>query len=472
MRPFLLIISIALLFIPGFIWAFEPTEKDIIEKLESPYLPDNNIDLAESALVFSKTAYPKIDIKAYLAQIDGLAAEISTRLKAKETKEPAQIILEINNFLHEKKIKAESVLTGIPTFLSESERDKFMLSKVLDTMSGNCLGLTTLYWSIAERLDLPLSAVIIPQHVFLRHYQGKEYRNIEATSFGAEIKDEEYVKQTKKLIGHQIPDYSTPDIISFHILNKKQFAGLILYNRGVDYFNRNDNRSALLDFTASLRLYDSFHEAYKSRGGTYLKESRFKEGRDDLIKAARFEEDCPSTYFNLGVAYFHLNNFDESVRFFNKAIQLVPQYLDAYHQRGLAYTQKKQYSLALEDLSFVIKASPSAKSYYDRGLVYMNNKKYAEAIADFSQALIRDIAMADAYNNRGIAYGSREQYAEAQNDFEQAVWLKPENPVYLKNLGITYYKIKNHPKAAETLEKYLALNPDDGEIANLLKQIK
>ncbi|MEK7309746.1 MAG: tetratricopeptide repeat protein [Planctomycetota bacterium] len=472
MKPLLYIISIILLFSPVYLFAFEPTEEDVIERLESSYLPDNNINLAESAFVFSKTIYPKVNVKAYMERVDAIADEIRNRLKSKGANEPAQIIDEINRFLKEKKIKAESVLTGIPSFLSESERDKFMLSKVLDTMSGNCLGLTTLYWSIAERLDLSLAAVIIPQHVFLRHYEGKEYRNIEATAFGAEIADEEYVKQTKKLIGNKIPDYSTPDIISFHVLTKKQFVGLILYNRGVDYFNRNNTRMAIQDFTSCLKLYDSFHEAYKSRGGTYLKESRFNEALDDLIKAARFEEDCPGTYFNLGAAYFNLKDFDEALRFFDQAIQLVPQYLDAYHHRGLVYSQKKQYDDALEDLSFVIKSSATAKLYYDRGLVYVNLNKYNEAIVDLSKALSLDNKMADAYNNRGIAYGNQERYSEAMRDFEQAVALKPDNAVYCKNLGITYYKIKDYSKAVETLEKYLLLNPDDEEIIKLVKQIK
>ena len=452
--------------------AFEPTEKDIVERLESAYLPDNNINLAESALVFSKTIYPKTDVKTYLERVDEIANEIGSRLKSKGSNEPAQIIDEINKFLREKKIKAESVLTGIPSFLSESERDKFMLSKVLDNMSGNCLGLTTLYWSIAERLDLPLAAVIIPQHVFLRHYQGKEYRNIEATSYGAEIPDEEYVKQTRKLIGNKIPDYSTPDMIRFYPLNKKQFAGLILYNRGVDYFNRHNLPMATEDFTACLKLYDSFHEAYKSRGGTYLQEGRFNEAKEDLIKAIRFEEDCPGTYFNLGAAYFNLKDFDEALRFFNKAIQLVPQYLDAYHHRGLALSQKKQYDEAIEDLSFVIKSSATAKAYYDRGLTYMSMKKYNEAIMDLSNALSLDNKMADAYNNRGIAYGNQERYNEAINDFEQAVRLKPDDNVYYKNLGITHYKMKDYPKAVEILEKYLLLSPDDDEIIKLVKQLK
>ncbi|MEW6027729.1 MAG: hypothetical protein AB1599_10625, partial [Planctomycetota bacterium] len=125
MRQVLYIISAIILFSPLCLWAYEPTEEEVIERLESPYLPDNNIKLAEAALVFSKSIYPRVDIKTNLERVEVVADEINKRLKSKGSNDPAQIIAEINRFFREKKIKAESVLTGLPTFLSESERDKF-----------------------------------------------------------------------------------------------------------------------------------------------------------------------------------------------------------------------------------------------------------------------------------------------------------------------------------------------------------
>lgn len=473
MRPFLYIIFIILLFSPAYLWAIEPTEDELIEQLEVAYLPDNKINLAESALILSKAIYPKIDVNNYLERLGEIANEIKSRLKSRGSAEPSQIISEINKFFREKKIKAESILTTTPSLLFESERDKFLFNKVVDSMSGNCLGLTTLYWSIAEQLDLPLSAVIIPQHVFLRFYADKEkYRNIEPTAGGAEVEDAEYIKQTKKLIGDKIPVNSTPDKVNFYVLSKKQFIGLILYNRGVDYLRQNNFQVARRDFDSALRLYEGFHEAYKSRAAIYLKEDKFQDAIADLKRAMSLEPDCPTTYFSMGNAYFNLKEFNEAMKYFDRAIDLVPQYLEAYHHRGLCYTQQQRYSSAISDLSFVINASPSAKAYYDRGIIHFNMKKYKEAIKDYTEAITRDEKLVDAYNNRGIVYATCERYPEAVKDFEQAISLNPENVSCYKNLGFTFYKMKDYRKALEVLEKYLKLNPTDEEVIKLIEQLK
>ncbi|MFH1231079.1 MAG: tetratricopeptide repeat protein [Planctomycetota bacterium] len=490
-RYFFIAIVLIFYFLPSFLFAQEQ-EIDTINQLESAYLPDKDINLAESALILSKTVYPKIDVDNYLTRINEIANEISSRLKANNSSPPeadlpqaqgshkktasdesSAIILEINRYFKEKKVKAESILTTVPSLLSESEREKFLLNKVLDTMSGNCLGLTTLYWSIAERLDLPLSAVIIPQHVFLRYYKSKEeYINIEATAYGGAIEDKEYIKQTKKLIGDKIPLNCTPDKTTSYVLSKKQFIGLILYNRGVDYSKREFFQNTLRDFTLALRIYVDFHEAYKSRAGIYLKEERFQEAVNDLKKATGLEPDCPSTYYNLGVAYFNLKDYNEALKNLDRAIDLVPQYLEAYRNRGLVFAQQQRYKEALNDLSFVIDASPSAKAYYDRGSVYFNMKKYNESIKDYTEAIDMDERYADAYNNRGIVYATQERYSEAVKDFEQAVKLQPERAACYKNLGLAFYKMENSIKAKQILKKYLELNPNDEEIIKLINQLK
>ena len=472
MRYFFVIFFIGFCFLPLFLFSQEQ-ETATIKRLESASLPDKDINLAESALILSKTIYPKIDISSYLARIDEMAGEISNRLKTSNSSDPSKIILEINQYLKEKKIKAESIMTAIPSLLSESERDKFLLNKVLDTMSGNCLGLTTLYWSIAEKLDLPLSAVIIPQHVFLRYYETKEkYHNIEATACGAEIEDAEYIKQTKKLIGDKIPLNSTPDKITFYVLSKKQFIGLILYNRGVDYSKRESFQNALSDFGSALKLYVDFHEAYKSRAGLYLKEEKFQEAISDLRKAMSIEPDCPSTYFNLGSACLNLKDYNGALKNLDRAIDLVPQYVEAYRNRGIVFAQQQRYKEALSDLSFVIDASPSARAYYDRGCLYSNMKNYSEAIKDYIEAISMDEKFVDAYNNRGIIYATQKRYLEAIRDFEQAIKLQPERTAGYKNLGLALYEMGNNQKAIEVFKKYLELNPNDEEVVELIRQLK
>jgi len=450
----------------------ELKEDELIAKLQMSSSTDKNINVAECALIFAKTTYPYFDVGFYLDKLDTIAAEATKRSKLASE---AKIIEAINSYFREKKIKADSILTLLNT--SDTDRDKFMLNRVLDTMSGNCLGLSTIYFSIAERLDLPLSAVIIPQHVFLRHYTGSAYRNIEPTSFGADISETEYITNTRRVKAEKKSTYDSPENVNFLVLNKKQFLGLILYNRGVDNINRNNIQNAINDFTSALKLYPNFHEAYKSRGSLYLRQYRNKEALDDLKKANALEPNCPSTLFNLGNAYLNLDYITEALNNYDRASELAPDYSEIYHNRGLCYAEGYNYEKALAELTKAIKMSPSAKAYYDRAVINGSAKNYTEAISDYGDAISLDDKYIDAYHNRGIVYASQELYLNAVADFEKAISLVPEENVSkkslcYKNLGLTFYKMKNYFRAADWFKKYVELRPDDDEIVNLLKQLK
>ena len=57
------------------------------------------------------------------------------------------------------------------------------------------------------------------------------------------------------------------------------------------------------------------------------------EKKDDHLKA----------YINLGIAYFKLRNFEESINMFNKAIEIKNDYPEAYYKKGvvLYYINKR-----------------------------------------------------------------------------------------------------------------------------------
>jgi len=280
---------------------------------------DENINVAEFALIIAGSIYPDINQKDYLHKIDQMADEIKKNLG--NAKEPEKIIQAINDYFRQKKVVAESVTKEIIIA-------NFMLNKVVDSMKGNCLGLSTLYWSLAERLNLPLQAIVIPQHVFLIYDNGRNSRFIEATSRGAEVSREEYIKKTRSLVGDTIPKYNIGDEIKFRHVSKQQFIGLMLYNRGVYYLKKSKNSDALSDFNWTLILDPENNEAYKNRGGIYLQQGNFSEARDDFKKVLELQSDAPANYFNLGQALSNLNQIDDAIKNYDQALRMAPDYAD------------------------------------------------------------------------------------------------------------------------------------------------
>ena len=97
--------------------------------------------------------------------------------------------------------------------------------------------------------------------------------------------------------------------------------------------------------------------------------------------------------------------YEKAIEYLNKAIELKPDYEDAYVNRGIAYSNLQKYDEAMADYTKAIKLEPNdSGAYINRGIAYTNLQKSDDAIADFTNAINIKPDNAFAYFNRGIPY--------------------------------------------------------------------
>ncbi|HEX2709328.1 MAG TPA: transglutaminase family protein, partial [Candidatus Deferrimicrobium sp.] len=108
---------------------------------------------------------------------------------------------------------------------SPSDPGNYLLETVLARKKGNCLGLSMLYLSLADRLDLPFRGAYVPSHCFVR-YEGKTIRrNVEFAEGGAPWEDERYRMKFR------IP----LDSPYLHSLTPAEMLGVFLKSLGAGY---------------------------------------------------------------------------------------------------------------------------------------------------------------------------------------------------------------------------------------------
>ena len=66
-------------------------------------------------------------------------------------------------------------------------------------------------------------------------------------------------------------------------------------------------------------------------------------------------------------------------------------------------------------------------NYCSRGLAWSLKKEYDIAIIDYDEAIRLEPKLALAYHNRGIAWLAKGQYDRAIKDFDQAIRLNPND---------------------------------------------
>jgi tetratricopeptide (TPR) repeat protein len=105
---------------------------------------------------------------------------------------------------------------------------------------------------------------------------------------------------------------------------------------------------------------------------------------------------------------------DAAIAEYNTALQIHPQYADAFGQRGLAYFRKEEYDKAIADYKAAINLNVGQwKVYNNLGVIYSNQKNYPEAIKNFNYALQVDHHFPDPYLNLAKTYIMMRDYENA-----------------------------------------------------------
>jgi len=102
-------------------------------------------------------------------------------------------------------------------------------------------------------------------------------------------------------------------------------------NRGVAYYNKDDDDRAIADFTQAIQLNPKYAVAYNDRGLAYDKKGDTDRAIADYTKAIQLDPKYAVAYNNRGNAYYTKGDTDRAIADFTEAIQLDPKLAVAYN---------------------------------------------------------------------------------------------------------------------------------------------
>ena len=150
--------------------------------------------------------------------------------------------------------------------------------------------------------------------------------------------------------------------------------------------------------------------------------------------------------------------YEEAVKFFNRAIELKADYAEAFLSRGNAFFKMGNHKRAIWDYDKAIELSPDLiKAFNHRGYCYYETKDYRRAIEDFTHVINKMPDYPDVYLSRGKIHLEKGRFDVAFTDFEKAVQLDPKSHegMYLKSL--TFLGKKDTAQALSEVNNALAL---------------
>ena len=221
---------------------------------------DDEIDLAEAALLIAQTEYPNLDIGAELARLDQLAA----RVRLPEDGSPLSNIEALNEFLFEKEKFAGN----------EEEYDdprNSYLNDVLDRRQGIPITLSLIYTEVGQRHGLPVLGVGFPGHFLVKYLTGTSEILIDAYNRGAILSSENCEERLKQHFGLEAK--LKPEFLAAS--TRKQILTRMLSNLKGSYFRRQNFPKVLTMIELSLAVDPGSSQDVRDRGMVYFAMRRY-----------------------------------------------------------------------------------------------------------------------------------------------------------------------------------------------------
>jgi len=138
-------------------------------------------------------------------------------------------------------------------------------------------------------------------------------------------------------------------IKSFNEAIKLNNNYLAFYSLGYIYMKHNKYIKAKIRFYRAIEENAQFTPSYIDLSKCYIKLGEFERAKETLLAAANLGEKDPELFYNLGYVYDNLNNYEMSILYYTKAIELTPLFAPAYVNRGLVYLYLNKKDKACSD---------------------------------------------------------------------------------------------------------------------------
>jgi len=201
----------------------------------------------------------------------------------------------------------------------------------------------------------------------------------------------------------------------------EDYSKVIIIYKG--QYDRKKRANALNPFDG---LAGSLAWAYVGLGNAYEGKGMYDKSISEFSNAILIVPELSRGYRGLGIVYSKKKQYDLSIDYLTQAISK-NNWIDAwdYYYRAYAYKETGQFDKSVEDYNNALEIDPDfILAYLDRGGIFLLIGKNDKAIADFSKALSinkDDVGLNKIlFNLRGHLYDITGQEDKAIEDYQKA----------------------------------------------------
>ena len=198
----------------------------------------------------------------------------------------------------------------------------------------------------------------------------------------------------------------------------------------------------------------------------------------DFLKAIELRPDYANAWRELGLARIEMQDDAGALRAFQRAAALAPEDAEAQYRLGVQYLRAGKPGEAEEHLKIACRLRPEDRNIlynYVRALRAAGNSEEAKPLMrKLSRARQEQLASepelprAGKLNNEGIALEHQGRFADALEKYREAVSISPRTVGFRKNLAFVLGRLGRWKEAKAELDEVLRMQPGDPEATKAL----
>jgi len=211
---------------------------------------------------------------------------------------------------------------------------------------------------------------------------------------------------------------------------------------------------AIAELKRSILLAPNSDEAYRRLGGAYLESGQGKEGVEAYRKAVQLNPYFWSNQNSLGSAYMDLGDYPHALEAFQQVTALEPEIDAGYENVGNVYLLQNKCQESIPYFQKALQIEAYFSTYSNLGTAYFCLKQYSNAVEMFEKAVQLNPNDTQTMVNLADAYRWAGQRDKAGTIYQQSISLgykelqtNPQDSGVMAQVALSYAKIGNAQEA-------------------------
>lgn len=234
----------------------------------------------------------------------------------------------------------------------------------------------------------------------------------------------------------------------------------VAYNLlGLAYYQKKEYVKAIKAYKKSVKYEPAYACVYANIGHIYQELNNYDKAIEYYEKSQHYAPNNSLPVYYAGRAYVQKGDLVNALKYLTRAVEMPDPSAEYFLDLGLLYDDLN--NMSIDTINKAIELKPDYyEAYNTLGVIYQNKKDFENAISIYMKALEVNPDGYETYNNLGNLYLELKIYDVSAYNYNKGIIINPNFPPLHNNLGLLYLKIKDYEKAEKEFNRALELSPD------------